>query len=763
MPVRASLRIIAAAAALLAAAHCAHAAPGTRPDLRVESVSLSRGVAHLGEVVEATVTLRNLGDVGVNHATVRLHLGGRRVGQDYLVDLGPGASVDISTEFFARPEGKHEFRVEIDPDNEIAEGDENNNRAQRTLGILSLPRELSRAPANGQPAQAQPALSAIPVPDLSVQDLSAAPQPVEPGAPVALRATVHNSGERALNDVVVRFLANGRPLGADQRVDVPADGVAVATAIYRPRGASTTAVSVAIDPAQRLTESTRSNNTRSLSIVAAAAATDAAQPAPSGPQPADAAPAQGTAQRPNLVCSVETILGVHYFDGERLRVTISNVAQSARASPFMLGLREAGGKGWIVRMPVRGVKAGEQLTVELPWPHETPVSAATRYEVMADVDDDVAETDERGDNLAGPFSLVVVAGSGEPQPGAAPVPAPTPPSLQLTAPAPGTTLETGRVYRIEWQSKGPVGDSVQLALIDGGSRRVMIEPDARNDGRMEWTVPPLQPGQWWLSVRSADGAVQSRHGPYTVSASRLSGVDIVFPEPGTALFAGETYTLAWRVAGPPDATDRLRLRLRDLRTGEVQPALQDVDVEADIGRYVWTVPEQPLLFGRYGLEALRADGEVVGRSAPFEINPAFVTRPRSYDPAQIDRRIRADLTVSGAGFDEGFFAFTVRNEGPENLPSDVAPAVRLRTYFIRRLPVRSAADYVVCGRSLYGWLDAGADQRVELGRDPDCPLGTRSEDQRFEFAVVRIEAPPVIGTLIDDPDPLNNARRAAFE
>jgi len=744
------------AAALLAAAYHTPAVAAARPDLRVESVSLSRGVAHLDEVVEATVTLRNQGPVGVNHAVVRLRLGERRIGQDFLVDLGPGASVDISTEFFARPEGKQTFVVVIDPDNEIAESSEDNNSAQRTLGILSLPREISRA--SEAPAET-PAPASLPVPDLSVQSLSAAPAPAHPGEPVALRATVHNSGARAVSGVTVRFLADGKPIGADRHIDLAANSATLATATFRPQREGTTAVSVVVDPGQQITESTRSNNTRSVPVVATA------PPAASGGGPvAEDQPgtqiADAAVRGANLVCRVETIQGVHYFDGHALRVTIKNDSTAARASPFILGLRQAGGDGWIVRMPVRGVKPGENLVVELPWPDGMAIADGARYEVVADVDNDVPESDDSGDNLAGPFSLVVV---GAPPAQAKTPPPPPPRSLRLTAPAPGGTLEAGKTYRIEWSSRGAVGDRVQLALAGRGGRRVVIDTAARNDGSYEWTVPPIEPGRWWLTARSSDGGVQDRRGPFTVAASQVQGVEIAFPTPGASLFVGETYTLAWKVNGPADPAVRLRLRLRDLRTGELQPVLQDADIGADIARYVWTVPEQPLMFGQYLLEVVRADGQVAGRSAAFEINPAFVGRRQTYDEADIDRRIHADLTVSDAGFNEGFFAFTISNKGPDNLPTDVAPGVRLRTYFIRHDPVRSRSDYVICERRLYGWLDVNGTQVVELGRDPECPLGEQSDAQRFVFAVVRIELPPVVGTLIDDPDELNNARWVPFK
>jgi hypothetical protein len=514
-----------------------------------------------------------------------------------------------------------------------------------------------------------------------------------------------------------------------------------------------------VDPGEQVTESTRSNNTRSVPVVATvpAAQSAAAQAAEEEPS---AQEGDSAAQRPNLVCRIETIQNVHYFDGHALRVTIENDSKAVRASPFMLGLRQAGSDAWIVRMPVRGVKPGESLSVELPWPNGMAIADDARYEVVADVDNDVAESDENGDNLAGPFGLVVV---GAPPARAKTAPPPAARSLRLTAPAPGSTLEAGKTYRIEWASRGAVGDRVQLALAGRDGRRVVIDAAARNDGSYEWTLPPIEPGRWWLTARSSDGGVQDRRGPFTVAASQVRGVEITFPTPGASLFAGETYTLAWKVDGAPDPAVRLRLRLRDLRAGELQPVLQDVDVGEDIARYVWTVPEQPLMFGQYLLEVVRPDGQVAGRSAAFEINPAFVSRPRAYDEANIDRRIHADLTVSDAGFDEGFFAFTVLNKGPENLPTDIAPGVRLRTYFIRHDPVRSKSDYVICERRLYGWLDVNGTQVVELGRDPECPLGEQSDAQRFEFAVVRIELPPVVGTLIDDPDELNNALWAPFK
>ena len=108
---------------------------GERLDLRVVNLSLSRGVAHLGETVEATATVENTGQVGITRAVVRFSLSGKQIGRDYLIDLGPNARMEISTAFHARPEGRHQFRIVLDPDNDLAEAREDNNSFERMLEI----------------------------------------------------------------------------------------------------------------------------------------------------------------------------------------------------------------------------------------------------------------------------------------------------------------------------------------------------------------------------------------------------------------------------------------------------------------------------------------------------------------------------------------------------------------------------------------------------------------------------------------------------
>jgi len=142
-----------------------------------------------------------------------------------------------------------------------------------------------------------------------------------------------------------------------------------------------------------------------------------------------------------------------------------------------------------------------------------------------------------------------------------------------------------------------------------------------------------------------------------------------------------------------------------------------------------------------------------------EIVPANVDLPFVPDGVDERKREHADLAISEAGFHDGFFRIRVRNAGNETTPSGYLSMVRVRTYFVRRLPATKESDLTVCDSHLQLALGPGEEETIDLGRDPDCAFGEQGETADFAYAVVRLEPAALLDRLWVDPNPLNNSVR----
>jgi len=721
--------------------------PGGKPELRVAALSLSRGVAHLGETVEATVTIENLGDVGVTNVTVRFYLGTRRIGQDFLVDVGPRGRVDVTTAFVAQPEGKQDFLVHVDPDDEIAESDEFNNLATRTLGILSLPAALQ----HGREGAATAPATAPARPDLSVQRVTASPEQVRLGESARLEAYVHNTGERPLEDVTVRFIAGTVPLGTDRRIALAANQGARVSIAYTPAETGDVRVSALVNPDRRVDESTFDNNQQGVVVRVLA-------PPPPEPKPVPVpAPVRAKDNLPNLTCAVETIDGVHYFDGRAVKVKLRNTSNSARASPFMLGIRraDAGRSGpWLTTLPVQALAPGEEISLQVPWPlKDAPVGPEHTYVAVADIGNDVEEKSARErDNASAPFTLVTVGAPAAAEPAA---------ELKVTAPPAATVLVPGRTYDLGWQATGTVGDKVDLLLVHQDGERRLLAAGVDNNGHYAWAATALAEGRWWLVVRTPDGSTTGRGGPYRVQRAAVVLAEFTAPAIGARVYVDETASVTWRAQGAA-AGSRGTLSLISAENSEAHPLLKAAEVDLAGGRYEWRVPASPFAFGQFRLRLADERGRTLADSAVFEVLPAFVDRAPPYNPADVEKRIEADLAITVAEFDGPFLSFTVTNQGPAELGGDIVAGIRFKLYFMRRAQPRDENDIGICERSEWSPLPVGGTLKIDIGRDPSCAFGERSNDQRFAYAIVRMVEPVVLDKLWVDPAPLNNSRRVEW-
>jgi len=101
--------------------------PNRLPDLCVYSVQLSSSKPRAGQVLQARAVIFNQGTRGVEGAKVRFYLGNRSVGEEQ-VGIPARGKEAVTVKFRATEEGAQPLRVIADPENEIAESNERNNK-----------------------------------------------------------------------------------------------------------------------------------------------------------------------------------------------------------------------------------------------------------------------------------------------------------------------------------------------------------------------------------------------------------------------------------------------------------------------------------------------------------------------------------------------------------------------------------------------------------------------------------------------------------
>jgi hypothetical protein len=724
-------------------------AASSRPDLRVSHLSLSRGVAHLGEQVEAGATIENIGGVGITGVKVRFSLGPRQVGPDYLVDLPAGGKAEVSMSFEARPEGKQEFMVEADPDNSIAEDSELNNTAKRTLGILSLPDPLSHAPHS--PAPDVPQTPAVAPPAPAIQAVELEPRSPRPGTEVTARITVRNPGG-ALEDARLRMTLNGKALTPDQTLSLGEDTTATVTRTFTVHAPGDNALSVAVV----------GTGSGDQALVLADRSETFMVSAPPAPKPAAPAP-KPVAAPPNLACEVETIDGVHYFDGRVIRVRVRNTSRASRASPEMLGIRrtDAASGEWVARLPIRALQPGETAVVDVPVAlgEQTYEQASLVAVVDADNDIDEGPQGER-DNQSAPFRLKKLP---EPAPAAAETPA-----IAVTAPGPGETIYIGKPSAIHWQARGPIGDTVDVAVTNASGSSATLARDTANDGVFEWTPRNLDPGTYRVTVSAAGVEGQSavfqirasaKPRPKPAAAQRPAApprVNVGFPTANADLYVGEIHELRWTAGGSLAGDVPLHIELLEAGHPENHWMLASGSTTAGAGAMQWSVPANPTLLGRYILRFSDPRGRVLGTSAEFNIYPRFVGPLIDEQSATAPNRLTADLAVTNVAFQGNQLHMTIANYGPDEVPVHVVTGLRIRAYFVRTVPIKSDSDYQVCTYTDWRVLPPDIARDVSLGSNLDCRFGLRSDDERFKFALMRVEIPHIVDTSLSDPQPGNN-------
>ena len=167
------------------------------------------------------------------------------------------------------------------------------------------------------------------------------------------------------------------------------------------------------------------------------------------------------------------------------------------------------------------------------------------------------------------------------------------------------------------------------------------------------------------------------------------------------------------------------------------------------------MPDDGSIFGVYSLQVKTPDGRLLARSDEIELLPNFV----SFGQLETDRskeEIKTDLEIARTSFNGKSLEFLVMNNGPADISVTGLLGFKFTSYFVRKVPIASAEDLVICRSTLLAELPTGEGQIVSLGRNPDCPLGEREYGSKFEYVVNRFTLPKLANQRLIDPKPLNN-------
>jgi uncharacterized repeat protein (TIGR01451 family) len=382
--------------------------PPIIPNLAVAASNLTFDPAMpiAGDMVTVTVTVLNNGTGDTSDVLVHvLDMSdgtGEMIGEAQTIPAIPaGASETISVTYDTTDKaGERRIQVVVDPENTIAESDEEDNVVAKTLRVLS------------ESERPEPQANLVVKPE-SVQF-----NPITPtvGMPVTVTVTVSNTGEAAATDVIVEFSdATGGGAEVIGRAMItgtlPAGRNGRARVIYDTTDKSgVRTIEVTADPDDAITESDESDNqvTRTLTVTASTGGSP-----PPAPPTTPVTPTTSTLDQPNLVVLADEMAVftpdyvVTAADGGPLgaaqitiQVTVRNLGGvEARNVPVQFMAMGAG--GWEVLGEVQMIDwlpAGASTPVEMAY--DAPPHASYReVRVLVDPQNTIVEP-TKADNLA---------------------------------------------------------------------------------------------------------------------------------------------------------------------------------------------------------------------------------------------------------------------------------------------------------------------------------------------------------------------------
>jgi PKD repeat protein len=213
-----------------------------RADLVVDAITFSPASPAVGSTVTFQVTVRNQGTAGAGSFVVRLSGAGPSQDQS-VASLGAGAT---ATRTFSLPlsTSPETFTATADVYNQVAESNEGNNTRQVTVSGVT------------------------PLPDLVIQDVQYAPASPTIGTTITFQITVRNQGGSPAGAFYVRL--TGASGYRNASISGLGAGMSHTVALALPLSTSPETFTATADVLGQVAESDETNNTRQVTVTAAA-------------------------------------------------------------------------------------------------------------------------------------------------------------------------------------------------------------------------------------------------------------------------------------------------------------------------------------------------------------------------------------------------------------------------------------------------------------------------------------------------------------
>ncbi len=716
--------------------------------IKIEQFSLNRSVAYLGEEISADITVNAQASLRSKKLRLRYYLDTKEIGSQILSVFDTSGNANTVFTFKDAPEGRYQFRVVLDIENEKISGDE----VSRQLAILSLPTGMTEnSGTGGLDEKSAPNGTTSGKADLSAEEIKFNIASPRVGEKIQIRTRISNTGSVQADNVKIRIFINGQPYGKDLSMNIAAGSqVDIDTEFIASRQGKKD-VLVFINPDGEIDEKSNRNNLISKVLIV--------RPAGSGKRVRSTVSAEDTAKQErlaNLVIYIETISGAHYTSDGKVRFYVTNNSQSTATGKFTLGvqhLQSSPGKLWLLRKPVKNLKPGETVTLAIRWPDDQFASSKL-FVAAVDIEGKVDETDIR-DNHTRPFRVMSTSPI---QTASKPVAAKKTsrkPEIIITSPRTNGHLNENGKLIVNWQSSGNIGSLVHITVLNAVTKEIVLSSTSNNDGAYSSDLSELPVGKYVLTITSDNKAVSSLERTFHIIRKTSVGkTKLVSPLSGASFRGEQQLKIIWPASIKILSGQQLDLvLLEDSSKNTVK--LNNNPVAASKGEFIWQVPDDGSVFGVYTLQARSIDGRILAETNEIELLPNFVSFKQVTEKNSKDD-IQTDLEIARTSFKGQNLEFLVMNNGPADISSSGLYGYNFTSYFVRKVPITNDEDLVICSSTLLTELPQGEGQVISLGRDPDCPLGEREFGSKFEYVVNRFTLPHLENQFLIDPKPLNN-------
>lgn len=194
----------------------------------------------------------------------------------------------------------------------------------------------------------------------------------------------------------------------------------------------------------------------------------------------------------------------------------------------------------------------------------------------------------------------------------------SPASLQLTAPNGAENWKAGTTEKITWTSNGIANVKIEYSTNNGSTWNLIVGSTAASAGEYLWLIPNNPSVQSLVKISDAVNSSMSdqSNAAFTISAPSLI---LNSPNGGERWRVGSTQNITW--SSGSISKIKIVYSIDDRATWKL---LAD-SVDATLGTYSWTVPDEPTL---QAVVKISAVGDSLTRddsNAPFHIEKASLT------------------------------------------------------------------------------------------------------------------------------------------